>query len=125
MGRVHAQGVWTVMSGSGCELSSNGMCVSDGDGDYGNYETCTVRAEAAIVVSAQAFDTEANFDFVNIGDTSYSGTSGPVSVTMSAGQTLHWYSDSWTVRSGFNICAVPVVSTLPESFSVPTASCVH
>jgi hypothetical protein len=56
MGRVHAQGLWSVSSGgSVCELSADGMCVSDGDGDYGNNERCTVRAEAAIVVSAQAF----------------------------------------------------------------------
>jgi hypothetical protein len=32
MGRSHAQGVWTVMSGSGCGLSPDGMCVTDGDG---------------------------------------------------------------------------------------------
>ena len=54
MGRSHAQGVWTVVSGSdACELSRDGLCVSDGDGDYRNDESCTVRAEVAIVVSVQ------------------------------------------------------------------------
>jgi hypothetical protein len=41
MGRCHAQGLWTVSAGNGvCELSPNGMCVSDGDGDYSNDESC-------------------------------------------------------------------------------------
>ena len=52
MGRSHAQGVWTVSYGS-CELSPDGMCVSDGNGvDYSDNERCTVRAEVDIVVSA-------------------------------------------------------------------------
>jgi hypothetical protein len=77
---------------------------------------CTVRAEVAIVVSAQGgFNTEANHDAVTIGGSQYSGTNGPVSVTMSAGQTMHWQSDSSVVSSGFNICAVsatPVVESV-------------
>jgi hypothetical protein len=109
MGRSHAQGVWTVSSGNqACELSRDGMCVSDG-----NDESCTVRAEAAVVVSAQGgFETEAGYDYVTIGGTQYPGTSGPVSVPISAGETLHWQSDYSEVRSGFNIC---IVIALPAS----------
>ena len=65
------------------------MCVTDGAGDYGNDERCTVRAEVAIVVSAHGFSTESGYDKVTIGGTVYSGTNGPASVLMSAGATLH------------------------------------
>jgi hypothetical protein len=62
MGRSHAQGVWTVASGdSACELSPDGMCVSDGDGDYSNGERCTVRAEVAIIVRRLGFGPYAGF----------------------------------------------------------------
>jgi hypothetical protein len=74
MGHSHAQGVWTVLSGdSACELSPNGLCVNDGDGDYGNDESCTVHAEVDITVSAQGgFEMEADHDYVTIGGTQYS-----------------------------------------------------
>jgi hypothetical protein len=52
MGRSHAQGVWTVgVSYGSCELSPDGMCVSDGVGDYINGESCAWRAETDIVVN--------------------------------------------------------------------------
>ena len=50
---------WTVSSGDhACELSLDGMCVSDGVGDYSVGERCTVRAEVDIVVSAQTLLTQ-------------------------------------------------------------------
>jgi hypothetical protein len=112
---------WTVSSGDhACELSLDGMCVSDGVGHYGNGESCTVRAEAAIVVSAQGFDTEALYNYVTIGGTHILGTSGPVSVAISAGETLHWQSDSSVVGSGFTICAAS--PPLPPSPPAPPLS---
>jgi hypothetical protein len=84
------------------------------DGDYGYNERCTVRAEVALLASAQgSFSVERRYDWLTIGGTRYSGTSGPASVVMSAGETLHWLSDSSNVDSGFTIYAVIVPPPYP------------
>ena len=41
-------------------------------------EECTVRAEAAVSVSAIEFVTEAGFDYIKLGDVHYSGRTGPL-----------------------------------------------
>jgi hypothetical protein len=60
----------TVTAGP-CESTNNGTCVTDGPGDYGNDERCSMRAEATVSLSASAFDTESGFDYVTIGNTLY------------------------------------------------------
>jgi hypothetical protein len=53
-----------VTSGSSyCQVTPDGACITDGDGDYGNHERCTVQALASMVVSAQVgFITEPRDD---------------------------------------------------------------
>jgi hypothetical protein len=74
--RTQTASMWSVVSGSSyCQVTTDGTCVTDGDGDYGVDEQCTVSAEVALVVSAQGdFSTELDWDYVTIGSTSYSGT---------------------------------------------------
>jgi hypothetical protein len=75
--------MWSVVSGSAyCEVTQGGTCVTDGAGDYGSNEVCTVRAEVTMLVSAQGFITESGFDFVFIGGAQYSGGGRP-------GECLH------------------------------------
>jgi hypothetical protein len=107
--------LWSQISGSQyCEISQDGACVTDGSGRYGNYEQCTVRAEVAMLVSAQAgFSTESGYDYVTLGGTRYSGTSGPTSLAMSAGETLHWQSDGSVGLDGFNICGAQLIPPAP------------
>jgi hypothetical protein len=58
--------LWTIQSGSQfCSLTNGGTCVTDGPGNYGNNEACTVVAARSIVLTATEFDTERNFDFVS------------------------------------------------------------
>ena len=84
--------------------------MTDGDGNYGDNEWCTVRAEVDMLVSARAgFSTESQHDRVTLGGTRYSGTSGPTSVAVGAGETLHWQSDYSEVGDGFVICGVALV----------------
>jgi hypothetical protein len=46
--------MWSVVSGSSyCQITHGGTCVTDGEGDYDNNERCTVRAEVALLASAQ------------------------------------------------------------------------
>jgi hypothetical protein len=69
--------MWSVVSGASfCEVISSGTCVTDGADNYGINERCTVRAEMAMIVSAQDFSTEANYDGVIIGGTVYTPSVG-------------------------------------------------
>ena len=100
-----------------CNITNGGACISDLN--YGNDEECTFRAEAIISVSATTFDTEQKYDYITIGGTRYSGTSGPINVVMAAGETIMWHSNEYTTASGFVICASPVPPSPPPSPSLP------
>jgi hypothetical protein len=88
------------------------MCITDGTDSYRHQERCTVRATQALSVSASGSShTESYHDWITIGGTRYSGTSGPSNVIMAAGQTLHWHTDGSQTRSGWTICATPSPAT--------------
>ena len=93
-----------------CELAPGGTCVTDGAGVYGNRERCTFTALQAIIVNANDFVTELNNDYIDIGGTRFSGTIGPSRLIMAAGETMVWYTSSYTERNGFTICATPAPS---------------
>ena len=86
--------IWSILSGgSYCEVSSDGYCITDGPGNYGNNEDCTIRAEVPMTLQARAFNTESDYDSVRIGGIPYSGFIGPMNVQVSAGTILTWSSD--------------------------------
>ena len=94
------------MSGAAyCQVTNGGTCVTDGAGNHGNAERCTVQATSALYATATHFNTERCCDHVTIDGTRYSGTTGPVNVAMAAGDTLAWYADGSITRDGFTICA--------------------
>jgi hypothetical protein len=60
----------TVIAGT-CELTNDGTCVTDGPGDHGNGERCSMRAEATLSLSGITFNTQSGFDYVTIGSTRF------------------------------------------------------
>ena len=86
-----------------CYVDSSG-CVTDGGGNYGNDEQCTIRVLSSGTLTATFFDTENRFDTITIGGTSYSGTAGPVGVAVAAGSYFTWRSDGSVTRAGWTIC---------------------
>jgi hypothetical protein len=64
---------------------------------------CRVCARLC-VLQVSTFNTESCCDRITVGGTSYSGSSGPSGVSMSAGQTMSWYTDGSVTSSGFTIC---------------------
>jgi len=93
-------GTWT-LTGSGCEM--NGDCIQSNNhpASYGNSQSCTINAyEVALTVDA--FSTERSYDFLTMGGTRYSGTSGPASGTYSG--VISWATDSSVVTSGWKLC---------------------
>merc|ERR1719157_206540 len=85
-----APGSWSV-SGSGCSMSGDCVSSSNHPASYGNSQSCTINAyEVALTVDA--FSTERSYDFLTMGGTQYSGTSGPASGTYSG--VISWATDS-------------------------------
>ena len=87
---------WTIVSGSSyCSVSSDGMCITDGSGSYGNDENCTMRAESTMTITSTQFDTEYGYDFIRVlGGGIYSGSTGPMFVQVTAGTLVTWSTDS-------------------------------
>ena len=112
---------WIVLSGSAyCQPTSAagfamGDCVTDGFGNHGNGERCTIAVRNAMYVTATYFNTEANYDWVTIGSQRWSGTTGPTNVEMNAGDVMSWSSDGSVVRGGWIICG----STTPMAIPPP------
>jgi len=86
-----------------CEIDTDG-CVTDGAGDHGNGEACTVRVNTAGTLTATHFDTERRYDYVTIGGTRYEGSTGPSNVAVAAGSTFSWRADGSVTNSGWVIC---------------------
>jgi len=89
--------------GSYCQIDANG-CATDGVGDYGNSEDCTIIAGVAGFLTATEFNTEKNFDEVTIGANQYSGSEGFSNIFVEAGSTFTWHSDSSVKGDGWTIC---------------------
>lgn len=96
-----------VASGSDdCEIDANG-CATDGPGNYGNGERCTIRVNAAGTLTATEFETSNRNDYVTIGRTSYFGSTGPSNVAVAAGLTFTWRSNAGNRGLGWTICLTP------------------
>ena len=89
-----------------CSVSNNGTCVTDGVGNHGNYERCTIRglAPQGLYVSTTFFETETYWDYITIGGQRYSGTTGFANVMMAAQETFTWYTDGSVTTGGFEVC---------------------
>ena len=103
-----------------CEVDSSG-CVTDGDGDYGSNERCTVEVlVSGLLSSVGAFSTEDCCDYLLIGSRGvrFNGASGPSNIAVSAGSTLTWFSDVNTEGAGWTLC-LEGTYTLPDAFEHP------
>jgi len=65
-----------------------------------------MRAEMSMTITSTAFGTEGGYDFIRIGGTSYSGSTGPMNVQVAAGTIVTWEADYSVVGMGFTICAL-------------------
>jgi len=94
-------GSW-VVTGSGCE--EDGECVQSlgHPSNYGNNNECGVTLYGDISISVESFTTEANYDILTIGGSSYSGTAGPSSGVYSG--VITWTSDFSITQRGWRLC---------------------
>merc|ERR1711972_149992 len=96
-----APGSW-VITGSGCSLAGDCIQSNNHPSNYGNSEECTIQLYGDIALSVAAFNTESRYDYLTMGGTSYSGTSGPSSGTYTG--AINWSSDYSVVKSGWKLC---------------------
>jgi len=93
-------GTWSV-SGTGCTMTGNCIQSNNHPASYGNNEACTIQA-TDVALTVEAFSTESGYDFLTIGGTQYSGSSGPASGTYSG--PFSWSSDYSVVSTGWKLC---------------------
>jgi len=94
-------GTWE-LSGTGCEIVGNCAQSLNYPSNYGNNQACTIKLGGSVDITMQAFNTETRYDFLSMGGTSYSGTSGPPSGSYSG--VIDWASDYSVTRSGWKLC---------------------
>eukprot|EP00036_Acanthoecidae_sp_10tr_P017367 CAMPEP_0206307582 /NCGR_PEP_ID=MMETSP0106_2-20121207/11408_1 /ASSEMBLY_ACC=CAM_ASM_000206 /TAXON_ID=81532 /ORGANISM="Acanthoeca-like sp., Strain 10tr" /LENGTH=479 /DNA_ID=CAMNT_0053738575 /DNA_START=320 /DNA_END=1756 /DNA_ORIENTATION=+ len=109
--------------GGPCITTQNATCVTDGPGDYGNNERCTIRVLKTIPLDVREWNTETTHDRLTIGGTSFSGSNTPNGRVVTEGETLTWSTDGTVVQAGWTICADPYESCYPTPApTAPTAS---
>eukprot|EP00492_Amphilonche_elongata_P005723 TRINITY_DN91_c0_g1_i11.p1 TRINITY_DN91_c0_g1~~TRINITY_DN91_c0_g1_i11.p1 ORF type:complete len:986 (+),score=193.47 TRINITY_DN91_c0_g1_i11:55-3012(+) len=90
-----------------CEIDSNG-CITDGSGDYGNYEHCEIRVNAAGTLAVSQFNVEYHddcaFDKLSVDGVDYCGTNSPDGVQVHVGSTILWDTDDSVQEQGWTIC---------------------
>jgi len=94
-------GNWAV-DGSGCVESGNCVQSTNHPGNYGNNQQCNVVLYGDVSISVEAFSTESSYDYLTIGGTRYSGSSGPSSGVYSG--VITWGSDYSVTNSGWKLC---------------------
>jgi len=94
-------GSW-VIEGSGCEMSGNCISSNNHPSNYGNSQECTINLYGSIDISVDAFNTESRYDWLTVGGSRYSGTTGPSSGTYTG--TISWETDSSVTRAGWKLC---------------------
>ena len=110
-GLAPAPAVWQVTSGSDyCQLTSGGACVTEGSGNHGNNERCTIRALVALYATATEFHTERYWDYIHHRqhpvqrhDRPHQRPDGRV------GSTMTWYSDGSVTRPVGRFAAPPAL----------------
>ena len=111
--------MWEIVAGAEhCQITNLGTCVTDGVGNHANLEDCTIRTTQSLYATSTYFNVETFFDYVTIGGTQYSGSSGPMNVMMTSGATLRWQSDSSMAAGGWTICG----SAQPTTIDPPAPS---
>lgn len=89
-----------------CTVSPDGRCFTDGAGNHGNNERCTIRVAQAATLSVPQFQTESFYDTLTVGGIAYSGSgNGLGGTSVAAGSIITWSSDYSVTSGGFTVCA--------------------
>mmetsp|Transcript_24350 Transcript_24350/g.72829 ORF Transcript_24350/g.72829 Transcript_24350/m.72829 type:complete len:1194 (+) Transcript_24350:117-3698(+) len=79
-----------LLDSSVCQLTRNGACITDGDGNYSNNEDCAYVAQSDFDLDFELFETADETDMMLVGGTQFSGTVGPTNFSVPAGSAIVW-----------------------------------
>jgi len=113
---VPPPGNWFV-TGSGCV--DNGGCVRslNHPDNYGDNNECSITLYGDVSILVESFNTEVGYDFLTMGGTPYSGTSGPPSGIYSG--VITWTSDGSVTAMGWQLCKGVVPTPQPTPVPPP------
>eukprot|EP00035_Acanthoeca_spectabilis_P026761 m.464119 g.464119 ORF g.464119 m.464119 type:complete len:960 (+) comp23345_c0_seq1:126-3005(+) len=130
---THADPVFGCVGGGGpavealgtCFTTNGGLCFTDGPGDYGPNERCTIRTLRDTRLTVQSYDGQRN-DYFTVGtSTTQLNTRDAVNnLLVPANTDIRWQSNGVTQGAGWIICAsgaCPPVSSNAK-FAVTAAS---
>ena len=90
-----------------CQVSSDGLCISDGSGDA-NYQVnqlCLFSVLRETVLSVVQYDTEPCCDYLTISGVQYRFGETPNGLRVQPSTRIGWSSDESETRGGFTVCA--------------------
>jgi hypothetical protein len=87
------------------EDNANTVCITDGTDNYRADEVCEFTFTGPGVLQAREFNTERNYDFMQIGATTYHGqTTSMNNLALSGDTKFKFTSDYMVQREGFKFC---------------------
>merc|ERR1719199_2443434 len=120
--------LWTVAPGcnSDMHVSSDGTCITEGPGAYGNSETCTFTLNVHAEVASTEWAVENYFDHITVDGTTNSASFA--TNTFAAGTDFSWHTDGSVTMEGWTLCATPTWSVAPGCNSdlqvTPDGNCI-
>eukprot|EP00035_Acanthoeca_spectabilis_P013574 m.252859 g.252859 ORF g.252859 m.252859 type:complete len:1001 (-) comp15924_c0_seq2:2267-5269(-) len=112
-----------------CYTTSNGTCITDGPGNYGDGERCTIEVLQTTRFIVNSLAVEGG-DYFTAGTARLDSRSELEGRALSAGSLVNWRSDGSNRRAGWVLCAAPQCATQPQNASfqvtrsIPTLRCV-
>jgi len=98
-----------------CYTTENGACITDGPGDYGNGERCTITVLRSTRLVVQSLSVQAGNDYFRVNNTgTRRDTANELTgLFLRAGSTLDWRTNGGNRQAGWVICAAG--SCAPEA----------
>ena len=112
--------MWRVTYGHEfCQVTRGGACVTDGEGNYGANEACTIEATRPLYATADYY-AASTVDHMTILGVDYFSSTGPLNLQMAAGDVMYWHTNGAVHSGGFTICGTEgQVEILPPSPAPP------
>jgi hypothetical protein len=101
-----------------CYTTTSGTCFTDGPGDHGNNERCTINVLRSGFLSVSGtIALETFFDYFTLGTspTRLQTNAQINNLAVTAGTSIAWFSDASVANAGFIICA--------SATAAPTVTC--
>lgn len=112
---------FTLVPGESCGIEARGCVHSPGwPGGYGVSQSCNIGVAVGTKLRVESFSVEDGrrgncvYDYLEIADQRYCGSSGPDGIVAGGGGRIRWKSDYSVNRPGWLICGESVATSPPD-----------